>query len=183
MRPFLARFSEPVWSGHLASWADFITTTPEPQFSVYLVRRAHKKSSLAKNTRMFSKKRRATSGGRSSFLVNAAGPSCRCRPYTRAITAAAPWYCIAGKVRRLRRNRMRPPPPTPVSSRFRGFTSARRAPSDNPSSATSLALGLRTNSTRRCGLIELALPPICSARPIWMREVWVHHTLGCPTRR
>jgi hypothetical protein len=27
MRPFLARFSEPVWSGHLASWADFITTT------------------------------------------------------------------------------------------------------------------------------------------------------------
>jgi len=33
MRPFLARFSEPVWSGHLASWADFITTTPELEFS------------------------------------------------------------------------------------------------------------------------------------------------------
>ena len=32
MRPFLARFSEPVWSGHLASWADFITT-----FSVHTV--------------------------------------------------------------------------------------------------------------------------------------------------
>ncbi|MGY8685568.1 hypothetical protein Q2941_48825, partial [Bradyrhizobium sp. UFLA05-153] len=28
MRPFLAQFSEPVWSGHLPSWADFIT---EPQ--------------------------------------------------------------------------------------------------------------------------------------------------------
>src|ERR1700720_3476820 len=27
MRPFLAQFSEPVWSGHLPSWADFITTT------------------------------------------------------------------------------------------------------------------------------------------------------------
>ena len=35
MRPFLARFSEPVWSGHLASWADFITTTPELEFSVH----------------------------------------------------------------------------------------------------------------------------------------------------
>src|SRR5215472_9770258 len=34
MRPFLARFSEPVWSGHLASRADFITTTPELEFSV-----------------------------------------------------------------------------------------------------------------------------------------------------
>ena len=29
MRRFLARFSEPVWSGHVPSWADFITTTPE----------------------------------------------------------------------------------------------------------------------------------------------------------
>jgi hypothetical protein len=28
MRPFFAQFSEPVWSGHLPSWADFITTTP-----------------------------------------------------------------------------------------------------------------------------------------------------------
>ena len=37
MRPFLARFSEPVWSGHLASWVDFITTTPELQFSVHSV--------------------------------------------------------------------------------------------------------------------------------------------------
>ena len=37
MRPFLARFSEPVWSGHLASWADFITTTPELEFSVHTV--------------------------------------------------------------------------------------------------------------------------------------------------
>src|SRR6202790_3044941 len=27
MRPLLARFSEPVCSGHLPSWADFITTT------------------------------------------------------------------------------------------------------------------------------------------------------------
>ena len=35
MRPFLARFSEPLWSGHLASWADFITTTPELEFSVH----------------------------------------------------------------------------------------------------------------------------------------------------
>src|SRR5262249_12291619 len=35
MRPFLARFSEPVWSGHLASWADFITTTAELEFSVH----------------------------------------------------------------------------------------------------------------------------------------------------
>ena len=35
MRPLLARFSEPVWSGHLASWADFITTTPELEFSVH----------------------------------------------------------------------------------------------------------------------------------------------------
>src|SRR6516165_1217085 len=35
MRPFLARFSELVWSGHLASWADFITTTPELEFSVH----------------------------------------------------------------------------------------------------------------------------------------------------
>src|SRR5262252_5425718 len=35
MHPFLARFSEPVWSGHLASWADFITITPELEFSVH----------------------------------------------------------------------------------------------------------------------------------------------------
>ena len=35
MRPFLARFSEPVWSGHLPSWAHFITTTPELKFSVH----------------------------------------------------------------------------------------------------------------------------------------------------
>ena len=35
MRPFLARFSEPVWSGHFASWADFITTTLELEFSVH----------------------------------------------------------------------------------------------------------------------------------------------------
>jgi hypothetical protein len=35
MRPLLARFSEPVWSGHLPSWADFITTTPELKFSVH----------------------------------------------------------------------------------------------------------------------------------------------------
>jgi hypothetical protein len=35
MPPFLARFSEPVLSGHLASWADFIITTPELEFSVY----------------------------------------------------------------------------------------------------------------------------------------------------
>jgi len=35
MRPLLARFSEPVWSGHLPSWADFITTTPGLKFSVH----------------------------------------------------------------------------------------------------------------------------------------------------
>jgi hypothetical protein len=35
MRPLLARFSEPVWSGHLPSWADFITITPELKFSVH----------------------------------------------------------------------------------------------------------------------------------------------------
>src|ERR1700731_1870208 len=35
MRPFLAQFSEPVWSGHLPSWADFITTTPVLRFSVH----------------------------------------------------------------------------------------------------------------------------------------------------
>src|SRR5258708_34486331 len=35
MGPLLARFSEPVWSGHLPSWADFITTTPELKFSVH----------------------------------------------------------------------------------------------------------------------------------------------------
>jgi transposase InsO family protein len=34
-RPLLARFSEPVWSGHLPSWADFITATPELKFSVH----------------------------------------------------------------------------------------------------------------------------------------------------
>ena len=34
MRRFLARFSEPVWSGHVPSWADFITT-PELKFSVH----------------------------------------------------------------------------------------------------------------------------------------------------
>jgi hypothetical protein len=35
MRRFLARFSEPVWSGHVPSRADFITTTPELKFSVH----------------------------------------------------------------------------------------------------------------------------------------------------
>jgi hypothetical protein len=35
MRRFLAPFSEPVWSGHVPSWADFITTTPELKFSVH----------------------------------------------------------------------------------------------------------------------------------------------------
>jgi hypothetical protein len=35
MRPFLAQFSEPVWSGHLPSWADFITTTSGLRFSVH----------------------------------------------------------------------------------------------------------------------------------------------------
>jgi hypothetical protein len=34
MRPFFVRFSEPACSGHLPSWADFITTTPEFKFSV-----------------------------------------------------------------------------------------------------------------------------------------------------
>jgi hypothetical protein len=35
MRPFFARFREPVWSGHLPSWADFITTTSGYRFSVH----------------------------------------------------------------------------------------------------------------------------------------------------
>jgi hypothetical protein len=35
MRPYLARFSEPVRSGHLPSWADFITATPELKFLVH----------------------------------------------------------------------------------------------------------------------------------------------------
>src|SRR5450755_2913931 len=35
MRPFLARFSESVCSGHLPSWADFITTTSELKFLVH----------------------------------------------------------------------------------------------------------------------------------------------------
>jgi tetratricopeptide (TPR) repeat protein len=35
MHPFLAQFSEPVWSGHLPSWADFITTTSGFRFSVH----------------------------------------------------------------------------------------------------------------------------------------------------
>src|SRR5258708_36893569 len=35
MRPLLARFSEPVWSGHLPFWADFITTTSGFRFSVH----------------------------------------------------------------------------------------------------------------------------------------------------
>src|SRR5258708_125667 len=35
MRPFLAQFSEPVWSGHLPSWADFITTTSGFRFSAH----------------------------------------------------------------------------------------------------------------------------------------------------
>ena len=37
MRPFFAPFSEPVWSGHAPSWADFITTTPKLKFSVNTV--------------------------------------------------------------------------------------------------------------------------------------------------
>src|SRR6266481_4031663 len=35
MRPFLARFGESVWSGHLPSWVDFITTTAELRFLVH----------------------------------------------------------------------------------------------------------------------------------------------------
>jgi hypothetical protein len=34
MRPFLAQFSEPVWSGHAPLWAAFITIAPELKFSV-----------------------------------------------------------------------------------------------------------------------------------------------------
>jgi hypothetical protein len=52
MRPFLARFSEPVWLGHLGSWADFITTTPELEFSVHTVMRTEglaEEDSLAEN--------------------------------------------------------------------------------------------------------------------------------------
>src|SRR4029077_5472270 len=43
MRRFLARFSEPVWSGHVPSWADFITTTPELKFSVHTRGLTHSK--------------------------------------------------------------------------------------------------------------------------------------------
>jgi hypothetical protein len=35
MRPFLARFGEPVWSVHAPSWADFITATPAFKLSVW----------------------------------------------------------------------------------------------------------------------------------------------------
>jgi hypothetical protein len=35
MRPCLAQFSDPAWSGHLPSWADFITTTLGSRFSVH----------------------------------------------------------------------------------------------------------------------------------------------------
>jgi hypothetical protein len=35
MRPFLARFSGPVWSGRLPSWVDFITTVSGFRFSVH----------------------------------------------------------------------------------------------------------------------------------------------------
>jgi hypothetical protein len=35
MRPFLAQFSEPAWSGHLPFWADFITNTLGVRFSVH----------------------------------------------------------------------------------------------------------------------------------------------------
>src|SRR5215472_5522127 len=49
MRRFLARFSEPVWSGHLAPWADFITTTPEFEFSV---RTAHSPRSARPTSRI-----------------------------------------------------------------------------------------------------------------------------------
>src|SRR5215471_18804720 len=42
MRRFLAGFSEPVWSGHVPSWADFITTTPELKFSVHTRTRAER---------------------------------------------------------------------------------------------------------------------------------------------
>jgi hypothetical protein len=35
MRPFLARFSEPVGSVHTPSWVDFITIMPVFKFSVH----------------------------------------------------------------------------------------------------------------------------------------------------
>src|SRR6476660_237713 len=35
MRRFLARFSEPVCSGHPPPWADFLTATPVLKFSVH----------------------------------------------------------------------------------------------------------------------------------------------------
>ena len=37
MRPFLVRFSGPARSGHAPSWADFITTTRELEFSVHRI--------------------------------------------------------------------------------------------------------------------------------------------------
>src|SRR5258705_3467184 len=39
MRPFFAQFSEPVWSSHLPSWADFITTTSGCRFSAHTAAR------------------------------------------------------------------------------------------------------------------------------------------------
>ncbi|MCP3460285.1 MULTISPECIES: transposase [unclassified Bradyrhizobium] len=38
MRLSLAQFSEPVWSGHLPSWAGFITTASGRRFSVHTAR-------------------------------------------------------------------------------------------------------------------------------------------------
>jgi hypothetical protein len=40
LRPSLDRFSEPVWSDHSPSWADFITTTAGFRFSVQTTRAA-----------------------------------------------------------------------------------------------------------------------------------------------
>src|SRR5258705_1751462 len=38
MRPFFAQFTEPVWSSHLPSWADFITTTSGLRFAAHTAR-------------------------------------------------------------------------------------------------------------------------------------------------
>jgi uncharacterized protein DUF3768 len=55
MRPFLARFSEPVWSGHLPSWADFITDTPELKFSVHTALPLEAQTVITERVRSFEK--------------------------------------------------------------------------------------------------------------------------------
>jgi hypothetical protein len=61
IRPFLARFSQPVWSGRLPSWADCITTTPELKFSVFGIHRSPTENAVLAASRFAM--RRANPGG------------------------------------------------------------------------------------------------------------------------